>query len=56
MEEVQVGKIRIGKGNPMVLIAGPCVLEDEGMALEVAEEAQEDLRQSRHSLHLQGFL
>ena len=38
MEEVQVGKIRIGKGNPMVLIAGPCVLEDEGMALEVAEE------------------
>jgi len=38
MEEVQVGKIRIGKGNPMVLIGGPCVLEDEAMALEVAEE------------------
>jgi 2-dehydro-3-deoxyphosphooctonate aldolase (KDO 8-P synthase) len=38
MGEVQVGKIRIGKGNPLVLIGGPCVLEDEGMALEVAEE------------------
>jgi 2-dehydro-3-deoxyphosphooctonate aldolase (KDO 8-P synthase) len=38
MEEVRVGEIRIGKGNPLVLIGGPCVLEDEGMALEVAEE------------------
>lgn len=38
MDEVRVGHIRIGRGQPLVLIAGPCVLEDEGMALEVAEE------------------
>jgi 2-dehydro-3-deoxyphosphooctonate aldolase (KDO 8-P synthase) len=38
MEEVQVGKIRIGKGNPLVLIAGPCVLEGEAIALEIAKQ------------------
>ncbi|HUL29575.1 MAG TPA: 3-deoxy-8-phosphooctulonate synthase [Thermodesulfobacteriota bacterium] len=38
MKEVQVGKIRIGKGNPLVLIAGPCVIESEANALEVAKE------------------
>lgn len=38
MDEVRLGDIRIGKGQPLVLIAGPCVLEDEGMALEVAKE------------------
>jgi 2-dehydro-3-deoxyphosphooctonate aldolase (KDO 8-P synthase) len=37
MGEVRVGKIRIGKGNPFVLIAGPCVLEGEAIALEIAE-------------------
>ncbi len=36
MEEVRVGEIRIGKGNPLVLIAGPCVLEGEAVALEIA--------------------
>ena len=38
MEEVQVGTIRIGRGNPLVLIAGPCVLEDEAVVLETAGE------------------
>ena len=37
MNEVRIGKIRIGEGNPLVLIAGPCVLEGEEMALEVAK-------------------
>jgi len=36
MNEVRVGAIRIGKGNPLVLIAGPCVLEGEAIALEIA--------------------
>jgi 2-dehydro-3-deoxyphosphooctonate aldolase (KDO 8-P synthase) len=36
MNEVRVGEIRIGKGNPLVLIAGPCVLEGEAIALEIA--------------------
>jgi 2-dehydro-3-deoxyphosphooctonate aldolase (KDO 8-P synthase) len=38
MDEVQVGEIHIGKGNPLVLIAGPCVIESEGNALEIAME------------------
>jgi 2-dehydro-3-deoxyphosphooctonate aldolase (KDO 8-P synthase) len=38
MNEVKVGEIRIGKGNPLVLIAGPCVLEGEEIALEIAGE------------------
>jgi 2-dehydro-3-deoxyphosphooctonate aldolase (KDO 8-P synthase) len=38
MNEVRVGEIRIGKGNPLILIAGPCVIESEANALEVAKE------------------
>jgi 2-dehydro-3-deoxyphosphooctonate aldolase (KDO 8-P synthase) len=38
MNEVRVGEIRIGKGNPLVLIAGPCVLEGEALALEIAKQ------------------
>ena len=38
MSEVQVGEIRIGGGNPLILIAGPCVIESEGNALETAGE------------------
>jgi 2-dehydro-3-deoxyphosphooctonate aldolase (KDO 8-P synthase) len=41
MEEVRVGEIRIGKGHPMVLIAGPCVLEGEKFALDTARELKE---------------
>jgi 2-dehydro-3-deoxyphosphooctonate aldolase (KDO 8-P synthase) len=38
MNEVKIGEVRIGKGNPMVLIAGPCVLEEETMVLETAKQ------------------
>ncbi len=38
MNEVTVGEIRIGKGNPLVLIAGPCVIESEANAIEIAKE------------------
>jgi 2-dehydro-3-deoxyphosphooctonate aldolase (KDO 8-P synthase) len=41
MNEVRVGEIRIGKGNPLVLIAGPCVLEGEAIALEIAKQLKE---------------
>jgi len=41
MNEVKVGEVRIGKGNPMVLIAGPCVLEEEAMVLETAKQLKE---------------
>ncbi len=38
MNEVQIGKVRIGRGNPLILIAGPCVIESEESALETAKE------------------
>ena len=41
MNEVRVGQIRIGKGNPLVLIAGPCVLEEEPLVLEIANQLKE---------------
>ncbi len=36
IRDVPVGGLRVGRGNPLVLIAGPCVLESEGLAHEVA--------------------
>jgi 2-dehydro-3-deoxyphosphooctonate aldolase (KDO 8-P synthase) len=38
MKEVRVGEIRIGRGNPLVLIAGPCVIENEEITLATARE------------------
>jgi 2-dehydro-3-deoxyphosphooctonate aldolase (KDO 8-P synthase) len=39
--EVTVGPVRIGGGNPLALIAGPCVIEDESHLLHVGERLQE---------------
>ena len=36
-KEVTVGGIRIGASNPMVLIAGPCVIESEASAMRHAK-------------------
>ena len=36
-KEVVVGKIKIGGSNPLVLIAGPCVIEDKAKAIEHAK-------------------
>jgi len=35
---VSVGNIKIGGGEPLVLIAGPCVIESESSALRHAEK------------------
>lgn len=37
-KSVSVGNIKIGGGNPLVLIAGPCVIESEPSALRHAEK------------------
>jgi 2-dehydro-3-deoxyphosphooctonate aldolase (KDO 8-P synthase) len=37
MREVKVGEVRIGRGQPLVLIAGPCVIESEEMTFCTAE-------------------
>ncbi len=47
MQDVTIGDITIGEGRPLALIAGPCVIETEKLALEVAEHLKrlsEDLR------------
>ena len=36
MRQVSVKNIKIGKGNPLVLIAGPCVIESEKLTLDIA--------------------
>ncbi|MBM4340840.1 MAG: 3-deoxy-8-phosphooctulonate synthase [Deltaproteobacteria bacterium] len=41
MNEVTVGGIRIGKGHPLVLIAGPCVIENEEMIFTTAQKLKE---------------
>ena len=37
---VTVGPYRCGTGCPLLLIAGPCVLEHEALALEIAHQLQ----------------
>ncbi len=39
--EVSIGSARIGGGNPLALIAGPCVIEDEISTLRAAEALKE---------------
>jgi len=41
MNEVRVAKIRIGRGNPLVLIAGPCVIESEEITFTTANKLKE---------------
>jgi 2-dehydro-3-deoxyphosphooctonate aldolase (KDO 8-P synthase) len=36
--EIEFGKLRLGGGNPLFLIAGPCVIESEGHARGMAEK------------------
>ena len=35
---IAIGPISIGGQNPLALIAGPCVIESEKIALEIAEK------------------
>jgi 2-dehydro-3-deoxyphosphooctonate aldolase (KDO 8-P synthase) len=36
-KEIAVGSLRLGTGNPLFLIAGPCVIESETHAMKIAE-------------------
>jgi len=38
---VEIGSIRCGRGCPLMIIAGPCVIESREMTLEVAERLAE---------------
>lgn len=35
---INIGKVKIGGGAPLALIAGPCVMEDESVVLKTAED------------------
>jgi len=41
MKEIIAGKIKIGRENPLILIAGPCVIESEKSALNTAEKLRD---------------
>jgi len=41
MNTVQIGTVSIGKGNPLALIAGPCVIENEDLTFETAGRLKE---------------
>jgi 2-dehydro-3-deoxyphosphooctonate aldolase (KDO 8-P synthase) len=41
MRKVKVGDIKIGGGEPFVLIAGPCVIESEKLTRKVAASLKE---------------
>jgi 2-dehydro-3-deoxyphosphooctonate aldolase (KDO 8-P synthase) len=41
VKEVRIGSVTLGGQNPMVLIAGPCVIESEDACLEVAGRLKE---------------
>ncbi|OGS20879.1 MAG: 3-deoxy-8-phosphooctulonate synthase [Elusimicrobia bacterium RIFOXYA2_FULL_39_19] len=40
MKVIELGKIKIGGNNPLVLIAGPCVIEGEKLTITVAEKVK----------------
>lgn len=41
MQEVKVSGIKIGEGNRLVLIAGPCVIESENLCLETGRKIKD---------------
>lgn len=41
MRTIKVGNIKIGNANPLILIAGPCVIESEEIVMKTAERAKE---------------
>ena len=53
---VTIGEIAIGGGRPLVLMAGPCVIESEAHATELAGRLVASDAPARHPVHLQGVL
>jgi len=40
-KEIKIGKLKIGGDNPLVLIAGPCVIENREICFEAAKKIKE---------------
>ena len=47
MRQIKIGNINIGDKNPLVLIAGPCVIESEKHCLDTAKQIK-DITQELH--------
>ena len=56
MKTIRVGRLLIGGGAPLVLIAGPCVIEDEEKTVEIARYLKELTGKLGDPVHLQGLL
>ncbi len=41
MKTIEIGNIKIGPGQPLVLIAGPCVIESKEIVLQTAEKVKQ---------------
>ena len=51
-----LGSITVGAGHPLVLMAGPCVVESEAHAMGLAEALVDITARVRCALHLQGVV
>ncbi|MCU0578655.1 MAG: 3-deoxy-8-phosphooctulonate synthase, partial [Desulfobacterota bacterium] len=50
MRSVAIGDITVGADQPLVLIAGPCVIEDESTTVAIARELVEITRRLNQPL------
>ena len=41
MKEIRIGKWKVGEATPLLVIAGPCVIEDEATTVAIARELHE---------------
>jgi 2-dehydro-3-deoxyphosphooctonate aldolase (KDO 8-P synthase) len=41
LKEIRIGKWKVGKSTPLLVIAGPCVIEDESTTVAIAREIKE---------------
>lgn len=41
MKEIHIGKWKVGENTPLLVIAGPCVIEDESTTVAIARELKE---------------
>ena len=56
MKKISVGGFEIGGGAPLVLIAGPCVIEDEEKTVKIARDLKALTGEAWDPVHLQGLL
>ncbi len=56
MRKIKLGDFFIGDKTGFVLIAGPCVLESEDGAMDIAKYLKDLTAKLRHSFYFQSLL